>query len=848
MNQNHSVKHIIRQGCFDLQGYHPKSSKLPTLNLKNIRSVTPDFLAQASDSQRGLQSFLHQFIPSQTPQLIKNPVSQLKDSKIQMPNDIISLKLLIAANSDPFVGQIGEEKATTSASRNQLIMMEKWLNDMLGKYSNECEVIYTACMMEVLKDVFLQCSNRGRLIWKLFEGMKLYWEKETKKYEEKVNTRENKIIIELKEIVKKLENDVYFFKSGMDDYLNKYMVSDEKVILLQKEVGILRQIIQRFTLEYHIHPIDFNKVCELVIEDISDGSKRSQQKIINSVLPKSRKAKAVQTDEILIVKTSNKQIQATVHMRNTSATTELAMFEASTQTNFRKLRHKQFYICKQSDLPILNRYKARAEGKKSRGKIHISFLDDEERLTNEQNLLMDNRDNESSLPFLKSTGFDDSPNRYNDTIGSNGLDSRAYSACSCKSSSIDSIDLMLAEGQKSSRTPIKNHVRAFTPGPHKKNRYSHHRKPVFQKLLSPALEVLNECIKTSSKKLANESSLSIRTLLKTIDSMFLSSIPSIRNRSFKSFLQHVFLKLSNKYSLKKMREKRLRDLISSSVKYKDLQMPKLFLRVIGAGKCVGLSNYSYHTFKIMLQIINYINSHTTGPNVIEINGRKMCPKNKALDCAKEIFTKRLDSGDLVRLLSYIETHSKSDSYGLQKEGIVDYEWLLNYMVYTFDYYEKQILTGLSIALDAITYNKLAICISKGEFFLAFKTFHSIADKTLEDPLLIKIYPFLSPSVQMTALISVSVAEKIALFRGLFKPKYIDRFRKNWVKSINEAHIDRLNYLVSNIGNKWLHEITKEFWQKKIQFIKSSKDVELSFAIFSMEIERIMGLIKNNTNT
>ena len=80
----------------------------------------------------------------------------------------------------------------------------------------------------------------------------------------------------------------------MDDYLNKYMVSDEKAILLQKEVGILRQIIQRFTLDYQIQPIDFNKVCELVIEDISDGSKRSQQKIINSVLPKSRKAKAAQ--------------------------------------------------------------------------------------------------------------------------------------------------------------------------------------------------------------------------------------------------------------------------------------------------------------------------------------------------------------------------------------------------------------------------------------------------------------------------------------------------------------------------------------------------------------------------
>ena len=253
---------------------------------------------------------------------------------------------------------------------------------------------------------------------------------------------------------------------------------------------------------------------------------------------------------------------------------------------------------------------------------------------------------------------------------------RVLSACSCKSSSVDSADLKDSKDIKLNKTTENSqfyYKRSNTPHPYQKRTSFSHRKPIFQKFFNPAKEVLNECLRTSSKKLAEDAMLSIRTLQKTISSMYLSSGPKLRKNQFTTFLEHVFSRLSNKYSLKRMRERRLKDLIASSIKYKDLQMPKLFLRMIGAGKCVGLTNYSTHTLKIYLQITHYLTTSTIGVGITEINGKKMCAKSRALECIKDVFSKRLETNDYTKLMIQVENHSKNDSYGMNKDGIVDYE-------------------------------------------------------------------------------------------------------------------------------------------------------------------------------
>ena len=429
-------------------------------------------------------------------------------------------------------------------------------------------------------------------------------------------------------------------------------------------------IITRFQQEYKIKPIDFNKITELVIEDVADSSKRSQKKIVNAMVPKFNKNQLVQTDETLIVQYRNQESQAFVQMGDNAMQTELETMNAYSQTELIRKRPKPpLVLMRQAGFLIYPKYFSKTQKKLSKQKNRQSITFNLKSLTNDKNFedfanfsLQTEENRTIKFDTLVHSPKEDEP--------------RVLSACSCKSSSVDSADLKDSKDIKLNKTTENSqfyYKRSNTPHPYQKRTSFSHRKPIFQKFFNPAKEVLNECLRTSSKKLAEDAMLSIRTLQKTISSMYLSSGPKLRKNQFTTFLEHVFSRLSNKYSLKRMRERRLKDLIASSIKYKDLQMPKLFLRMIGAGKCVGLTNYSTHTLKIYLQITHYLTTSTIGVGITEINGKKMCAKSRALECIKDVFSKRLETNDYTKLMIQVENHSKNDSYGMNKDGIVDYE-------------------------------------------------------------------------------------------------------------------------------------------------------------------------------
>lgn len=822
------TKTLPKQGCFDLQGYNSKP-KLPMLKLDKTRSVTPNLANFGNSTQRDLDLPIFEFEA-------KNKQRQVLSSegKLALPTEIKELKMMMEKETD-LIGYKGVvENSALNMGRIRLILLEKWMENMLSKNEGEEEAVYTMCFREIVKDVMKEFSNRGKLLLQVFTGLIQQQKKREKMLEKEIFQRESEKNTILAGKIAALEDQCSFVKEGMNDFIMKSMAAEEKTLTCEHEIEVLRQIIQRFQTEYKLVPIDFSKISELVIEDVIDDSKKSRKKIANSVIPKLNKNCLVQTIESLIVTCANKQTQAKPKVSHKYSDAIVEFSEITTQTDRIQRRARRYEIIKQESIGITPRVRG---GKKNKifGKSEKSetySIKITPALKNSENSLSPKRKKEKveELGIKNQEELED-----NELFTSFSRNLEAVSACSCKSSSNNSFEILPMDQKFQGAFNQNRSYAQFNR--HSKGPISH-RKPIFQTLISPAFEVLSQCLQIPPKKLSNDALLSLRTLNKTINSMYFSSIYKIKTQNFTTFLDHVFSRLSNKYSLKKMREKRLKDLIASSVKNKDTQTPKLFLRMIGAGKCIGLSNYSIHTFKILLQILNFFELSALGLFIPEINGKKLCTKVKALECAREIFTRRLEFIELSKLMTQIESHSKSDSYGLHREGVVDYEWLLNYLLYTFDFYEKQVLSGTRMVVEAVSLSSFSICMTKAEFFVAYRAIYK--DSPLDDRNLMRIYKFLRPEVLMSSLVSVNLVEKLALFKGLFKQKAVENFRKEYVKPISEFDIDKFSFTIDNISEEVFSDtISKSHWQHKIAIVGDQKNADLSFAILSLELDRIL---------
>ena len=860
-----NTKCLPKQGFLDLQGYRPKPSKLPVLKLeKPNRSATPNFTAYGNATQRDRE------MPNILESLFMDPPIEPKSAlnlsterKYALPTDINVIRIMHDNDAALLTSRIVEEVHGLHMRRARLVLLDKWLSEMTGKHEEESDIIYGLCLKEVIKDITLEFANRGNLLQKIFTGMKEYWIRREQAMEKRVILRESEKREELVKTISSLERECEFFKGGMNDYIDKFMTSEGHVARCEREISVLRMIITRFQQDYKLAPIDFSKISKFVVEDVMDSSKISQFKIVNSIIPRLYKKKQVQTDQTMVVKVAHSVVQTQWPCCNVYVNAIVETEENGMQTEIFRRRPKIFNICTQEPLTIAPRY-ARTKTnvpfsptrafkrQKTRAKYPIRITDDSflepehysSHVTPNTSIRVSDK---LDLP-RKKFQFEEGKKSGNDPGSSfiQEFESRVLSACSCKSSSNNSFELNIMPDEKLINFDF-NHNRSYTPNPRKiMKELLPHRKPIFQKFKNPAKEILAQCLQLSSKKMAFDALLSIRTLNKTINSMYYSSLQMIRTKQFTSFLEHVFSRLSNKYSLKRMREKRLKDLIASSIKYKSMQAPKMFLRMIGAGKCIGLSNYSINTFKVLLQVLSFFDLSPSGLSIADINGKKICSRTKAIECAKEIFNRRYEFLELAKLLSQIDHQSKNESYGTNREGVVDFEWLVNYLIYSFDFYEKQILAGTHKVIEAITLNEYSICITKAEFMIAIRSIHSDIFQVFEEKNLCKTFGFLLPEVPMHALISIGLIERLALYKGLFKKKCIENFKKLHTTEISELAVDKLTFELDNVSDELLAtSMAKDQWQKKLAILESHKDRELSFAIFSCELRRVMNLMSDN---
>ena len=808
-----SVSPLPRKGMFDLQGYKQKRSTLPTISSTKHRSTTPEFPSMILSSTNELSSIFNKTGDFRSP--------KPSDRHI-LPLDLHSIKSLIKPLSLESFPIAHDSKL--ASNRQLLISLEKWFFEAKSMYSNEILTIIDLALQELVKEISLQCSNRARLVVLIFNSFKDLMEESIRVQVEEGKNKENIIKVWANDKIDQLCQETEFLKRSMDKYIEKSIRADDRNTLLSRENDVLKQIIVRFQMQFKLEPINFSKICELIIEDLADSSKRTQKKIVNTVAPKCYRNEKVQTNETFSVQFYEKTVQVSPLLKDKENQFSPTIASALTQT--RPIKKPRLGIFKQGSTFIQSKSKSfNIASRLMRKKTKIFDLKDD---LLPFSVHVDSKENQLILPkeSLDKSIFEIDTDRKSIKFQDSLQDSH-FSTRSLRE---------LGRTQEFSKEAT---CRAITPHPNNKKNYMH-RKQVNYIFNQKSKEVLNSCIKVGAKDLIFEATLSLRSLLKTIESMFFSCIARVRLNNFKGFLQHVYGRLSSKYSLRRIKQRRLRDLIASSVRYKDNLMPKLFLRALGAGAIIGQSNYSISTFKIILQVLSYFKAHLFGSPLVSFHGRKMCSKSKVLEFIKEVFYKRLDPVDYHRAIQQVEYHSEIDPLS-NKGAMIEIEWIINYTIFTFDLYEKQVINGLKQVTDAITLTNSLIFPTKSEFLIAVQAFYPDSSLILHDQNNWRVFPFLHPSVSNKSLISLELLERFCLFRGLFKAKHVKLFKKDKVPEFDSRIIEEIQLRLDGISDDLLvNTLDKDDWIKKLELLKDYKDAGFAFAILSKELENILG--------
>lgn len=809
--------------------------KLPALSFKKNRSVTPEFV-KVVEASRAMTDRLKK--------TGKN-LNEKGNEKFVLPLEVEKIKEMTRSLNVEIYSY--KDESIPGVGRSALIGLEKWLGEVLRDNFEEFETIFTLFVQELAKEVSMQSVNSAKLVVLLFVELQKAWKQKLEQGISEIKIKEREIYSQVLESLEKTQAEVDAFKSGMNEYIQKYRKADDKNSLLTRENDILKHVLTRLQQEYKLPPFNYTKVSELIIEDLTDISKRTQKRIVNTLAPKFCKNILVQTDETLIIQIFTKETQTQVYQLNKEVQASESVTEISVQTQKIKRKMGIFLqsslkiFAKSNTFTIINRiskqktkltekniennlkkfenlensqkkvdFKVKVTQAAPKNFIQFSEIQDYFPISEPQTVLY--KSLETLGPYL---------NNYPQKSKKNSL----YSVSS--TSSVSSIINPLIDPYE------KYYSRPLTPPP--KKYFSISKKSPKNPSLK-ALMVVEQCLKLNSKVLVLNSSMSVHTLLKTIESLFYSCLKKLRKNNFLSFLDHAYNRLGNKYSFRKVKEKRLQDLISSSVLYKDLLMSKLFLRSIGAGSLLGLSNYSVHTLRIILHLLSFFNSHIFGRPLFYHNERKMCQKSKALEIAKIIFKPKLENTEFIRVIQQIENHSEIDQQGV-KGALIDIEWVIYYLVFTFDYYEKQVLEGVGKIMDAVVLGQSEHP-SKGEFLMAVRSCYEDWENILNDRNSLRIFPFLSEMVADEMLIEHLLIEKFCLHCGIFKIKTVDKVREMAGDRVDELEIDELAFKLDAAGAG--DSKGRERLQKKLYCVKESRDPGLAFVVYRKEVLRIIG--------
>ena len=614
----------------------------------------------------------------------------------QLPKDLSKLKEMIYQSKPLEKVSLG-----SPATREDTKTLAEWLDTMLKTALSEqnndierlCEtamMIYEVCFHEIVRQVSVQCVERGELInkvWKAYLGIlekALRISQAIQEYESTKHEQEcRNIHFEYKDEINKLKNDCFLSKNEVDRIGRVLKNKDEEIsILIKREVRVLEKlgilqkkyennkkdllymqednrIMKAKLFNSNVEYVEnWNGVIEPKLINIQKIKKRDDQDILNILkidpLLSAQMVSDEKTENLLknIEKYEDftKQLINQLDFIDKPCQTEIELKDTSTETDPElKIIRKQteaktvevMHLKVESIMDLSQDSQELTETPKLETE---KFLNKFQEKIDQVNALMEKmkQNIQTNIPLIYQK---DLLNNFYRTVK-------------------DSVNIMKEEYEK------EDHHEGFQRSPRqaKTLTYIHNNKPTKKPTLDLISLLTQKVLSTPSQKL--KVIMIKKILLKTIESFYEIRMKKMNEGDKKQELGQLIIDhYYNRYGMPKVVESKFTQLLSSCIKYQSIKRVQLFGRFLKLFKNISVEDLIFY-----LDSVSWMKQTFYSENLEE----QRISYEKALDWCKNFLTNKLEDPEKSKIKFFIENNKQADS--LTKVSFVDVDFLLDYTI------------------------------------------------------------------------------------------------------------------------------------------------------------------------
>jgi hypothetical protein len=227
-------------------------------------------------------------------------------------------------------------------------------------------------------------------------------------------------------------------------------------------------------------------------------------------------------------------------------------------------------------------------------------------------------------------------------------------------------------------------------------RESHGRKS------NPSRGLVINFLSKKSSVINRYATMGIHMLLRHISLVYVSTLSKLKSsESFDTFIDILYEELSRKYGMKKVAEKKFKEVIASMLYHSSFRRVSMLLKLSGIGERISMKSYSYLSCKMYIDLLNFMQNYNVGimlaiDDTAEI---QMYPTVRALECIKEKLEPLLDKADLNGLVKFVEAKSVSDPKRINKSGLIELELFLEKAIELYEEYQENISQGVNAVMS-----------------------------------------------------------------------------------------------------------------------------------------------------
>ena len=236
---------------------------------------------------------------------------------------------------------------------------------------------------------------------------------------------------------------------------------------------------------------------------------------------------------------------------------------------------------------------------------------------------------------------------------------------------------------------------------------------IWRKRQHPAPKLLEHFLRKKAVKFAKSAVMSHKMLLKFCSQIYAVAMQKVKEGVDFLLIELAYDEIDKKFVLKKVVEKKLLEVLASSLHAMELRRVSMFARLLGVAEHAGLPSFSKHSVQMYLTAYEFMLTSKIGlmVGIDETAEVQLFPLSRAIECLKD----RLAAFDALNALPALqlslERQAKVDHKRVNKSGLIELELVLELLLQEYDSYQQQIQDNLQILLELLAFSENQLTIS-----------------------------------------------------------------------------------------------------------------------------------------